>query len=264
MIVFFIAIPLIAYLSMVIFYSKKLGVENFEGKFVPYSLGVPILFSYGLFYVLYHGASSFSLGSVLFILLIWLLGFIDDIYGTPYPKGLKGHVMYALEEKVITTGLLKAVGTVVTALLYVPTVQTLTLISFMVSLFLLIGIPHVMNLFDTRPLRVWKVTVCFIMAALFVIPLPTIHSIIMLVALFGTWYFLEAYRKAMLGDNGATLVGAIMAVVSIHYFTPTTQFILLGIVFLFMLLAEKYSFSNIIENSSMLRVIDQWGVAKRQ
>src|SRR5207249_815139 len=45
-----------------------------------------------------------------------MLGFLDDAFGVKQIKGLRGHIGAALHERRITTGLIKAVGGVLTAL----------------------------------------------------------------------------------------------------------------------------------------------------
>ncbi|MDT8862543.1 hypothetical protein N0O92_20265 [Alkalihalobacillus sp. MEB130] len=264
MIAFFVSMPIIAYLSMIAFQTMKLGAYNFENKFVPYSLGIVIIYSYGYFYALSTGLQSFSLLSFLFITSIWILGLIDDIWGKPYPKGLRGHVGYALHKKTITTGLVKAVGTIIFSVLFVTGAFPFSLLVAFIAFSLCVGLPHVMNLFDTRPLRVWKVTFSFVLVTLLVNPLPSFRFILMLLAAFYIWYVLEGYKKAMLGDNGATLVGAIMAVFSVYHLPLGMQVVLLCLSALFVLIAERYSFSKIVDSSKFLRMIDQIGIMKKQ
>ncbi|ARK31381.1 hypothetical protein [Halalkalibacter krulwichiae] len=264
MIAYFITIPIIAYLSMIAFRTMELSVMNFEGKRVPYSLGVVIIFSYSFLYAhTPHLEKSLSIASFIFVLAIWLLGLIDDVFGKPYPKGLKGHVIYFLKNKKVTTGLVKAIGTVVATILYLFSSETRSLITYMIAFLLLTGIPHVMNLFDTRPLRVWKLTLCCTIFILALSPLPSFLFVVMVLTLFYIWYVLEGYRKAMLGDNGATLVGAILAIVIINQLTITVQYGLLLFVLVLILAAEKYSFSALIENSSFLKAVDRLGVIKK-
>ncbi|KHF39526.1 hypothetical protein [Halalkalibacter okhensis] len=263
MIVFFLSMPIIAFLSMISFQRMDLGVLNYEGKFVPYSLGVVIIYSYSYLFALTPGIESFSVASFVFVFLIWLLGLVDDVFGKSYPKGLKGHVLYALQRKRITTGLLKAIGTIVVAMIFLWMTPIYSYVSVVMALGLLIGFPHVMNLFDTRPLRVWKGTICFVLVVLLVNPLPSFIYIVMVLTVFYVWYVLEGYRKAMLGDNGATLIGAILAVVAIYHLQVGVQLVVLVVLSFCILIAEKYSFSTIIEQSPLLRMIDQVGIMNK-
>ncbi|GAE36628.1 hypothetical protein [Halalkalibacter akibai] len=264
MIGFFITVPIITYLSMIAFQRMNLSVINFEGRYVPYSLGVIIIYSYSFMYAFVPGVNrSLALPAFLFILTIWLLGFIDDVYGKTYPKGLKGHVSYFFKHKVVTTGLLKAGGTIIAALMYLWINEYPFSLAFIVAFLLLTGFPHVVNLFDTRPLRVWKLTVCLTIVVLVLNPLPSFLFVLMVVTVFYIWYVLEGYRKAMLGDNGATVIGAILAVVVVNQLSMLAQYLMLIFVLTLILVAERYSFSTIIERSNLLKAIDGIGVIRK-
>ncbi len=264
MIPLLITLPIIAYLSMVAFHSMNLTVINYEFRWVPYSLGAVVLYSYAVLYAFPpYPTEVLSLPAYLFVFGVWLLGFIDDRFGKPFPKGLKGHISYVTERRMITTGLLKAIGTVIFALLYLWTKQPSSILISLLSFFLLTGLPHVMNLFDTRPLRVWKVTFCMTVLVFVVTPLPSFLFIVTLLAVFYIFFVLEGHQKAMLGDNGATTIGAILAIVFINHTSVSVQIGILSVVFFFIMLAEKWSISALIERWSTLRAIDHIGVVKK-
>ncbi|WP_227938448.1 hypothetical protein [Alkalihalobacillus deserti] len=264
MIVFFISVPIIAYLSMIAFKMMNLGVKNYEGKDVPYSLGVLIIYSYSFMYAFPPRLNpSLSFASFVFVLSIWLLGLIDDVYGKPYPKGLKGHMIYFVKNHILTTGLLKAGGTVVTAIVFLWVSELRSYLAYFVAFLLLTGLPHVMNLFDTRPLRVWKLAISLLALVMVFNPLPSFRFILMVLTVFYIWYVLEGYRKAMLGDNGATGIGAILAVIVVNQFSLSVQYGLLVFVLVLILVSEKYSFSALIESSSFLRAIDRIGIMRK-
>ncbi|TWI55935.1 hypothetical protein [Halalkalibacter nanhaiisediminis] len=264
MIPLLITLPVIAYFSMIAFHSMNLTVVNYEGKLVPYSLGVIVLYSYAVLYAFPpYPLEALSLSAFLYIIGIWLLGFIDDRFGKPYPKGLRGHIRYVTETRKITTGLLKAIGTIGFALLYLWTKQPNSFLLNLLSFFLLTGLPHTMNLFDTRPLRVWKASLVMTIVIFIGSPLPSFYFVVTIIAVYYILFVLEGHRKAMLGDNGATVIGAMLAIVFIHH---TDLFVQIGVFFsilFFILLAEKWSISTLIESWSMLRVIDQIGIVKK-
>ncbi|MFC0561599.1 hypothetical protein [Halalkalibacter alkalisediminis] len=264
MMAFFISVPIIAYFSMIAFKRMNLSVKNYEGKDVPYSLGVLIFYSYSFLYAYPpHINPAFSVASFAFLLSIWLFGLLDDVYGKPYPKGLKGHMMYFFKNHILTTGLLKAGGTIVAAILFLWVSELRSYFAYVVAFLLITGLPHVMNLFDTRPLRVWKLTVSLTILIMIFNPLPSFLFVLMLLMVFYIWYVLEGSRKAMLGDNGATVVGAILAVVVVNHVSFSVQYSFLVFVLAMILVAEKYSFSAFIEKSRFLRTIDQIGIIKK-
>ncbi|MCD8501275.1 MAG: hypothetical protein LRY71_05835 [Bacillaceae bacterium] len=241
-------------------FFKKVGweVENYLNLRIPYSLGVCLLVA---FYI--HGwFFLYPTFNIIFgyLTMIWLIGFIDDTKGTKYPKGLKGHIKYLIVEKKVSTGIIKIIGTVsvsaVTTYLLNPTTVIVACRYFLLLTFT----PHVMNLLDTKPLRVWKLA--GVQALLF---LPLYYNLKAEIASLGVLIvpiiYLESKRKAMLGDNGATLVGGAIALVVLYQLSPFVQTMLLLFYFFVILLAEKISISKLIENNFILRVFDRWGVS---
>lgn len=263
MIILLVTLPIIASLSTIAFQTMKLNVLNYESNLVPYSLGSVILYCYAVLYSFPPLiADSISFSAYFYILGVWLLGLIDDIYGARYPKGLKGHFRYFLRNKLITTGLLKAIGTLTLATIYIWLNPSTSFYLNLLSLFLLVGLPHVMNLFDTRPLRVWKIALCFAVLLLLTSPVPSFLFVITIFAVFYTTFVIEGHKKAMLGDNGATAVGAILAVIIVNETAIGTQVSVLLAASLIVLLAERWSLSSIIEKSTVLRTIDRIGVSE--
>lgn len=248
---------------MIAFHSLNLSVENYQGRKIPYNLGVVVVYSYAVLFAFPPALiPSLSLMAFIYILTIWVLGFIDDAYGSPFPKGLKGHLFHSIKHRSVTTGLLKAVGTMVIALVFVWSEQT-EFLTGLAAFLLLTGLPHMMNLFDTRPLRVWKVAFVLSAFLMVILPLPPFTFVIILLTIFYLLFILEGHKKAMLGDNGATAIGAIFAVVFIHHTSLFIQIGIISIVAFFILLAEKKSFSVLIERVRLLRFIDQIGISKR-
>ena len=185
------------------------------------------------------------------------------MFGKLYPKGLKGHLNYFVEKGVVTTGLVKVVGTIFLSILVLFTAQFRSIFVVMVAFFLLMSMPHIMNLFDTRPLRVLKVSFGFVAILFLMNPLPPVSLIITLVLVLAILYLLEGYKKAMLGDNGATIIGAIIALVLIYHAELWLQVCILGFALFITALAEKKSISKLIEKWAFLRRIDQIGVMKK-
>ena len=257
-------IPLITYGSLVLFRHLHLTVVNYEGKVIPYNLGMVIFISFALFYLSSSIESKvLTLYSLLFVFGIWVIGLVDDVWGSSYPKGLKGHLNYFIEKGVVTTGLLKVAGTVAISLLVLLTAQFSSIFVAVVAFLLLTSMPHVMNLFDTRPLRVLKVSFGFLMILFLMNPLPSVSVILTLLLVFSMLCVLEGYKKAMLGDNGATVIGAIISLVYIHHAQLWLQVGTLGFALFITALAEKQSISKLIEKWSFLRLIDQIGVMKK-
>ncbi|WP_100373419.1 hypothetical protein [Bacillus sp. FJAT-45037] len=267
MIALLILIPLAAYVSMVAFKSLKWTVVNYENKRIPFSLGIFILFGYATFCGVVESevySFAFSNEALLFVGGIWVLGFIDDRYGSKETKGLRGHLFSVLKKKSPTTGFIKLIGTIGLALLFVFSLDIQSLAEGIRYFSLLVWMPHVMNLFDTRPLRVWKVTVAIFIPLLLSFPAPAFFLLIYGLAIVYLWYVLEGHRQAMLGDNGATAVGAVVAIMMIQFTPPQIQWVALFIAGGIIFVAEKVSFSAIINEFRILRWIDRIGVPFQQ
>ena len=260
MIVSFFTLPVIAYVSMLFFQRMGFTVTNFEGKKIPYSLGIVILYSYFTLCFFGETPTFFSIPSSLYVVGVWFLGLIDDVFGTPFPKGLKGHFQYALKHRVLTTGGLKVIGTVLFAFVYLYESDARLWTSF-VPFLLLTGCPHVMNLLDTRPLRVWKLS--FLLACFFIIvETPSFDTIVAIAFVFYIVFLIEGKKLAMLGDNGATLVGAIAAHFMIEFTSSSLQIVFALSTVAFILCAEKWSLSALVNRYAFLKTLDRFGVSE--
>jgi UDP-N-acetylmuramyl pentapeptide phosphotransferase/UDP-N-acetylglucosamine-1-phosphate transferase len=185
-------------------------------------------------------------------LVFGVLGVVDDRWGTAEHKGIRGHLR-ALRQGRVTTGLLKAVGGLLTAAvaawLLRPglfAIPTALLIALTANLF---------NLLDLRPLRTLKAFWALgVLAAPFG-PAP-------LVALLGSsWCYarMEARRVVMLGDTGANCLGAAVGCTLAVILPPAA--IVAGVLALvaFHGWAERHSFTEWISRHAWAKRIDEWG-----
>ncbi|RXI99532.1 hypothetical protein DS745_15060 [Anaerobacillus alkaliphilus] len=246
--------PIILWVCSSFFKSVGWSVKNYLGVEVPYSLGLGVFIA-----ILYF---SFLLNAVFFLYLsvLYVTGFIDDRFGTKYPKGLKGHVSLFFRTGRVTTGFLKLVSTLAVSFSVIFLVEG-GIMEKLTMFLLLVLPPHVMNLFDTRPLRVWKVMSIHL---LFFLPLfyqMTLSTILSLLFIALCLMYFEGTRKGMLGDNGATLLGGVLSVVAIVHLSITWQWLLISFYLLIILITERFSISEWIEKTPLLRKIDRWGVS---
>ncbi|GAF63821.1 hypothetical protein BTS2_0713 [Bacillus sp. TS-2] len=254
-------LPIMAVLSLYAFQSVGWTVRNFEGNEIPYSLGVVVLFSFSLltdFQLSNYIATSKM--ALVYIVIIWIIGFVDDLLGADAPKGIKGHLKYLWNEKEITTGIIKIIGTAVAAFYMVLIFEPDNLITALRYFFLLFLFPHLTNLLDTRPLRVWKVSLVFWFILLAYGFTPSFTIVVYLLTVLYILLIMEGHRIAMLGDNGATTVGAIFALWTITIATPQIQWLIIGMILIFMLLAERISLTTFIERRPLLNWFDQLGL----
>ncbi|PYZ98563.1 hypothetical protein CR205_08255 [Alteribacter lacisalsi] len=254
------AVILVFYvLSSFHFRKKGLTVMNFNGRKVPYNFGLVILLWAGLDFVT-GGPLSLTPAGFWFVFTVWALGWLDDRFGTAQPKGIRGHFTYLFRQRKLTTGLLKAAGGTAAAFIYAATLvrqESMLVWELPVFLPVLILVPHVFNLLDTRPLRVMKLSVML----LFVV--GVFHNGVFyapgIILLLLIWMKEEGAEKTMLGDNGAMTAGALFATAAAQSGSlPAAGGAALAAVFL-TILSEKRSISAIISSSTLLNTMDLAG-----
>ncbi|OIJ20325.1 hypothetical protein BKP45_09680 [Anaerobacillus alkalidiazotrophicus] len=238
----------------------KLGwtVVNYKGDKVPYNIGLCVFISLFLLLVL---KQSISLLALIYLATLWLTGFIDDCFGTKYPKGLKGHISLFIRKGKMSTGLLKLVGTIIISFIFATFIDDRTILEKIIIFLLLIMTPHVMNLFDTRPLRVWKVIFIHLfifLPALFRLSVSTQVSVLLILSSF---LYYEGTKRGMLGDNGATLLGGGISLGAIYHLSFFLQCILVLAYISIILITERISLTEWIESNPILSRIDRWGVS---
>ncbi|SDY57109.1 hypothetical protein SAMN05421736_102299 [Evansella caseinilytica] len=239
-----------------VFNRCRLHVKNYLGKWVPYSIG-------SVFFVLltadYFFFATFvtDFSSYLYLSVVWVLGLIDDIFGQPFPKGIKGHLSLFYHKREVSTGLLKAAGVVVAATIFLFFHSGEDNVNGSLLL-LLILFPHTMNLLDTKPLRVLKAAVLLIFIPLLALTTNAIVFLYLFLVLV-LWGVAESTMKAMLGDNGAMLAGAFGAVAAFEI--KSGVFTLAALIFAVFVTwyAEKSSVQTWLENTPLIRKIDQFG-----
>lgn len=265
MILLMLTLPIIAFTSMCAFYEARWTVRNYEQAIVPYSLGAFVVYSYAVMCAFPPNESAvFSYISLGYVIGIWIIGFIDDRYGSGEPKGIRGHIGVFLNDRRWTTGLIKAVGTILLAGVYTFLSQPQSGITSIMMFMLLCLFPHIMNLFDTRPLRVWKISLMVSAVIVAFMPIPRFSTLVYVLTIFYLVYVMEGERKAVLGDNGATATGAILAIWLTHEGSMELQYFSVTILFLLLLAAERVSFSMWIAERPFFRWMDGIGVMKKE
>jgi UDP-GlcNAc:undecaprenyl-phosphate GlcNAc-1-phosphate transferase len=191
-----------------------------------------------------------------------LLGWIDDSRGSPGVRGLKGHLAHLVKHRRATTGAIKAVGGSVVALwagyLLGAAGWAVLPAGAVIALF-----ANSVNALDTRPGRAGKAFVA--LAALLVaasLGRPVSGPLVGLWALLGgALVFLPAdlSERAMLGDTGANALGCALGLAVIAVAGWPVWVALSVLLFLFCLAADRWSLTQAIESSAVLRWLDELG-----
>ncbi|MBB5173052.1 hypothetical protein [Texcoconibacillus texcoconensis] len=247
----------IFYFVHLFFYKRKWYNLNFRGEKSTYSLGISLYFSVALASTL-AVISGMSLSALVYLTVVTLLGLFDDLYGSDVAKGVKGHVLYCLDHGTVTTGIVKLVGLPIAAFVYLfSRFEGQLNVAVLLALLNFTLFPHVVNLFDTRPLRSFKLFMIFLFIVI-CFYIPDFSWFFVFVITLVIWAGLEMYERAMLGDNGAALIGGGMGLLSL--LVPfSVQIVFLLIAFLLTVAAERMSFHKIIEKRPFLQRIDQIG-----
>ena len=199
-----------------------------------------------------------------YLLGIAFLGFLDDALGqgavAGAPRGWRGH-WAALRRGSLSTGAIKAIGALALAA-YVVSGRGLEDWRYLADVALLILATNLGNLLDLRPGRAEKglallgVGLCLGAWTLAPIELLGIFAGPVLV---GAWLTLG--EKAMLGDTGSNLIGAIAGVWLLTILGPDARLIALAVVLGLTIYGEMRSISATIESVPPLRWLDSLGRA---
>lgn len=252
----------------------------------------PILASYGLVQFPYIVAVALVLvwgfplrldpetqsGEVVWLYLgvmavMWVLGAIDDVWGSREVGGFKGHFRKLLFERKLTTGAVKAMGgglvaltagwTIVSGFPLRSSPETPTdpnsIVQAVLAAMVIALATNTLNLFDLRPGRAVAVLFCGLGVTCIVtcgrlVAWPLVALIAAVALVFGV---ADSRGKAMMGDSGSNSLGAALgltiALSAPNWIIPAI--ILFAAVHVY---SEKRSISQLIERNRVLRTIDRY------
>jgi hypothetical protein len=199
---------------------------------------------------------------MVYVLGIALLGLLDDALGrgaaADTARGWRGHAR-AVAGGRFSTGAIKAVGALALAA-YATSGLGQQGIDYVADLLLLLLTTNLFNLLDLRPGRVEKVFVVLIaglcLGAQSAQPVELLGLFIGPV-LVGAAFTLR--ERAMLGDTGSNLVGALAGVAMLVTLGDTARWIALALVCALTIFGEFRSISKTIESIPPLRWLDSLG-----
>ncbi len=202
---------------------------------------------------------------VLYALGVALLGLIDDTLGerpsasgSAPARGWRGHAAAVLRGE-LSTGALKAAGSLGLALLAMDGLG-LSDGRWLLAAGVLVLATNVFNLLDLRPGRSLKAFLA--LGAGLVIGSWELRSLWTLGLLAGPAVVAGAYdlrERAMLGDTGSNLIGALAGLWLVLTLSGTGQLIALGALLAITVYGELRSISALIERTPGLRELDSLG-----
>jgi UDP-GlcNAc:undecaprenyl-phosphate/decaprenyl-phosphate GlcNAc-1-phosphate transferase len=199
-----------------------------------------------------------------YLLGVAFLGFLDDSLGlgerAETPRGWRGHAR-ALRKGQLSTGAIKAIGALALAA-YVVSGRGLESGRYLADVVLLILATNAFNLLDLRPGRAEKglalLGAGLCLGAWTLAPLELL-GIFAGPILIGAWFTLR--ERAMLGDTGSNLVGAVAGVWLLTTLGGSGRLIALAAVAALTLYGELRSISKAVESVPPLRWLDSLGRA---
>ncbi len=199
-----------------------------------------------------------------YLLGIAFLGFLDDALGrgeaAATPRGWRGH-WAALRGGSLSTGAIKAVGALALAA-YAVSGRGLESWRYLADVALLILATNLFNLFDLRPGRAEKAL--GLLAAGLCLGAWTLAPLELLGIFAGPILVgarLTLGERAMLGDTGSNLIGAVAGVWLLTTLGGEGRLVALGVVAALTVYGELRSISRTIDSVPPLRWLDSLGRA---
>lgn len=184
------------------------------------------------------------------------LGLLDDLFEGA-PRGWRGHFASVLRGG-FSTGVLKALGTLALAVLVVaerePDAGRIALSVAVIAL-----ATNFLNLLDLRPGRAWKAYIALTAALVVADGIGPIEALgpfagaLLVVGLF------DLRERAMLGDTGSNLLGALAGVHLVLALGTTGELIALGVLLVLTIFGEFRSISATVDRLPPLRGLDSLG-----
>jgi UDP-GlcNAc:undecaprenyl-phosphate GlcNAc-1-phosphate transferase len=210
----------------------------------------------------------------LYALGVATLGLIDDTLGedrpglsepgshgvptSPGPRGWRGHGRAALRGE-LSTGALKAAGSLGLAL-FAMSFEGFSKSRWLLAVAVLVLATNVFNLLDLRPGRAIKALVLLgaglTLGSLDVRPLWSLGLFVAPALVAGLY---DLRERAMLGDTGANLLGALAGLWLVLTLSGTGQLVALGLLAAITVYGELRSISGFIERTPGLRALDSFG-----
>ncbi len=245
---------------------------NYRERLLPYPFGVLIVAAALLALIplvllqRLAGSAVFHLEALpiaIYALGVATLGLIDDTLAedradSPTRRGWRGHGRAALRGE-LSTGVLKAAGSLGLAL-FAMSFEGLSKPRWLLAVGVLVLATNAFNLLDLRPGRAIKAFVLLgaglTLGSLEVRPLWSL-GLFAAPALVAGLYDLR--ERAMLGDTGANLLGALAGLWLVLTLSQSGQLIALALLAAITLYGELRSISALVERMPGLRALDSWG-----
>lgn len=190
------------------------------------------------------------------------LGLADDLWGTREHTGIRGHLRALAQRRTVTTGMLKATGGTIVALIVPLAILREPVIPALLAGGLIALSANTVNLLDLRPGRAGAGALCAGTALAVILARAgqsgAASTMGYLVASLLPVYIVDRRGRAMLGDVGSNALGA---GVGLAFALAFGSILMRGTVLILLLAlhaaAERVSLSAVIERTPWLRALDR-------
>lgn len=241
--------------------SKTIGF-NYKNEKIPICMGLLFIFVQSITIVVINilckGEIKYTIHYLFAFILIGIAGLLDDLIGDENIKGFKGHIKSFFKGKLTTGGIKAGIGFFVA--LFLSLVISKSLTEIIVNTLIIALFTNLTNLFDLRPGRSIKV---FLLISVILLLTSFISEYnFILYSFYGIliiYFPLDLKAKSMMGDIGSNTLGLTLGVFCAFTHTLSLKLIYLLLLIVTHILAEKISFSTIIENNKVLTYLDKMG-----
>ncbi len=258
-----------------LFNEAGLVKPNYRGQKIPVSGGVlfivliPVITAIGILFKVKTFTTQNSFLFLFVLIAIGFMGFFDDQLSVHEVKGFRGHFRMLFAEKKLTSGAFKAIfGAIIALVFSFGTAEFIKgnwpVWTFIINFLLVALTANTINIFDLRPGRAGKVYLLgFVLILLFSRDFESYISLFIPILAIMIYYLpFDLKGKVMLGDSGSNLLGASLGIMMAWMLSDAGKIAALIILIGFQLIAERYSFTKIIQQFRVLRYFDELGRGK--
>ena len=197
-----------------------------------------------------------------FVLGVAFLGLVDDQFTTE-SRGLRGHFA-AVRRGELSTGALKAIGTLALAVVFIAddvAIDAVSLLDGCLALAILVLGTNLFNLLDLRPGRTMKAFVLVVAACVPFIHGDTLGNYGLFVGPVLVAGLYDLRERAMLGDTGSNVIGAIAGMFLVVAAGDSTAALgaIAAALLLITLYGELRSINALVESTPGLKHLDSLG-----
>lgn len=254
----FNVIPLIYGLLM----NNNCTALNYRKQHIPIGMGLVFILVQSFVILIFNLYKNFSDTFVylyiISILMIGLIGIIDDLIGEKEVKGFKGHISSLLKLKLTTGGLKLIIGGV--AALIVSITVSKNLLELIVNILIIGLFTNLINLFDLRPGRASKVFLLLSILLTLSARLKGYNYILAsLMGILLAYLPYDLKAKSMMGDAGSNVLGMTLGVFCVGTQSISVKVLYLIVLVIIHVISELHSLTEIIDNNKVLCYIDKLG-----